>query len=91
MSKIEEITDVEKYQILLQPTISTYEIRLLEHCGIGKGIEIRVRCENLILKKGNFLPANKRVNTWAYMELHGLTYEQYERIPEVAKWKRENY
>lgn len=90
MSKLQPISSVDKYQILLQPTISTAEIRLLESVGIGKAIEIRVNCENLILKKGTMLLSNKRVNTWAYMELYGLTYDQFERIPEVKNWVKEN-
>ena len=90
MSKLPQISNLEKYKILLQPDLSTADIRLLNAVGIGKGIEIRVQCENLILQEGYMLLANKRVNTWAYMKMFGLEYEQFERIPEVNNWLKEN-
>ena len=52
MSKLPQISNLEKYKILLQPDLSTADIRLLNSVGIGKGIEIRVQCENIILKEG---------------------------------------
>lgn len=90
MSKLSQISNLEKYKILLQPDLSTTDNWLLNAVGIGKGIEIRVQCENLILKEGYMLLANKRVNTWAYMKIFGLNYDQFERIPEVNNWLKEN-
>jgi hypothetical protein len=90
MSNLQQLSYLEKYEILLQTDISTAEIRLLNKCGIGKAIEIRVNCEKIILNEGFMLLAHKRVNTWAYMKLYGLTYDQFERIPEVNNWLKEN-
>lgn len=90
MSKLPQISSLEKYKILLQVDLSTKDIRIIDSVGIGKAIEIRVKCENLILKEGYNLLPNKRVNTWAYMKLLGLQYDQFERIPEVSNWLKEN-
>lgn len=90
MNQRKRISNVEKYQILLQPTMCTADIMLFENCGQGTAIKLRVAVENYILDKGSMLPAKKHINTWAYMEVYGLSYAQFERLPDVAHWVKEN-
>lgn len=87
--KIPNLSELEKYKILIKPVLCDADIMLLNACGKGAAKEIRNKCINETVREGLMPLTHLRVNTWIYMKLLGINYEHFERIPEVLKWKRE--